>query len=158
MSTTSMGRAGLSAAEKRVLLAELLRKKAAENTAKFPLSYGQKALLYLTRLDPDAPTYNAMFVIRVQAELNIDSLRAALQEMIDRHAALRSTYGLQREQFVQRVHAASEVDFAACDASTWDQDHLKARLVEDAARPYDLESDSVIRLRVYSRSRESHVL
>jgi hypothetical protein len=29
-----MGRAGLSAAEKRVLLAELLRKKAAENTAK----------------------------------------------------------------------------------------------------------------------------
>jgi len=117
-----MGRAGLSAAEKRVLLAELLRKKAAENTAKFPLSYGQKALLYLTRLDPDAPTYNAMFVIRVQAELNIDSLRAALQEMIDRHAALRSTYGLQGEQFVQRVHAASEVDFAACDASTWNQD------------------------------------
>ena len=105
-----------------MLLAELLRKKAAENTAKFPLSYGQKALLYLTRLDPDAPTYNAMFVIRVQAELNIDSLRAALQEMIDRHAALRSTYGLQGEQFVQRVHAASEVDFAACDASTWNQD------------------------------------
>ena len=86
-----MGRAGLSAAEKRVLLAELLRKKAAENTAKFPLSYGQKALLYLTRLDPDAPTYNAMFVIRVQAELNIDSLRAALQEMIDRHAAHSSS-------------------------------------------------------------------
>ena len=158
MSTTSLGRAGLSATEKRALLAELLRKKAAENASNFPLSYGQKALLYLSRLDPDTPTYNAMFAIRLDAEVSIEALRTALQGIIDRHAALRTTYVLNGERFVQRVHAAREADFAAFDASMWDQGQLEARLIEDASHPYNLERDSVMRLRVYSRSRESHVL
>src|SRR5207247_616603 len=106
MSTTSLGRAGLSATEKRALLAELLRKKAAENASNFPLSYGQKALLYLSRLDPDTPTYNAMFAIRLDAEVSIEALRTALQGIIDRHAAFRTSYVVTGERSAQPAHAA----------------------------------------------------
>jgi len=144
MSTTSIMRAALSPAEKRALLAELLRKKAGENASEFPLSYGQRALLYLTRVQPDTPAYNTMFAIGVQAQLNTDSLRLAFQRIIDRHAALRTTYALKGEHFVQRVHAAWKADFETRDASRWDENRL--------------ECDSVIRLKVYSRSPESHVL
>ena len=158
MSTTSIMRAALSPAEKRALLAELLRKKAGENASEFPLSYGQRALLYLTRVQPDTPAYNTMFAIGVQAQLNTDSLRLAFQRIIDRHAALRTTYALKGEHFVQRVHAAWKADFETRDASRWDENRLEACLVEDACRPYNLECDSVIRLKVYSRSPESHVL
>jgi amino acid adenylation domain-containing protein len=158
MSTTSAERAARSPREKRALLAELLRKKVEENRSEFPLSYGQKALLYLARLEPDAPTYNAMFRIRVNARINVDALRTAFEQIIDRHAALRTTYALSDERFVQRVHRARGADFAACDASLWDEDQLEARLREEASRPYDFECDSVIRLRVYSHSPESHSL
>src|SRR5216110_336458 len=74
-----------------------LRPSSAENASNFPLSYGQKALLYLSRLDPDTPTYNAMFAIRLDAEVSIEALRTALQGIIDRHAALRTTYVLNGE-------------------------------------------------------------
>lgn len=157
MNPTSVGRiAHLSTPEKRTLLAELLRNKAAEN--EFPLSCGQKALLYLTRLDPETPTYNAMFAIRVNAELKVNALRTAFQGVVDRHATLRTTYGFSGDQIVQRVHTAREIDFEAFDACTWDQDDLEARLVDEASRPYNLECDPVIRLRVFSRSRKSHTL
>src|SRR5579864_5941405 len=158
MSMTSAARAAQSPAEKRALLTELLRKKIGEKGSEFPLSYGQKALLYLSRVQPGAPTYNAMFAIRVNAKLSIDALRGAFQGILDRHAVLRASYVLSGDDFVQRIHAAREADFGFSDASAWDENQLDARLVEDASSPYDLESDSVIRLNVYSRSPESHVL
>ena len=158
MSASSIERAALSPAEKRALLAELLRKKVGGQAVEFPLSYGQKALLYLTRLQPGTPVYNTMFVIRVDARISIDVLRTAFQRIIDRHAALRTTYALKGEHFVQQVHATWEADFEACDACMWDENHLEARLVEDGCHPYDLQRNSVIRLKVYSRSPESHVL
>ena len=116
MSASSIERAALSPAEKRALLAELLRKKVGGQAVEFPLSYGQKALLYLTRLQPGTPVYNTMFVIRVDARISIDVLRTAFQRIIDRHAALRTTYALKGEHFVQQVHATWEADFEACDA------------------------------------------
>src|SRR5207245_7674559 len=73
-------------------------------------------------------------------------------------AVLCASYVLSGDDFVQRIHAAREADFGVSDASTWDDNQLEARLVEDACGPYNLECDSVIRLNVYSRSPESHVL
>src|SRR5579859_1363106 len=158
MSVTSAARAAQSPVNKRALLAELLRKKIGEEGSEFPLSYGQKALLYLSHVQPGAPTYNAMFAIRVNAKLSIDALRSAFQGILDRHTVLRSSFVLRGDDFVQRIHAAREADFGFSDASAWDENQLDARLVEDASSPYDLECDSVIRLNVYSRSPESHVL
>ena len=130
-------RAALSPAEKRALLAELLRKKAGENASEFPLSYGQRALLYLTRVQPDTPAYNTMFAIGVQAQLNTDSLRLAFQRIIDRHAALRTTYALKGEHFVQRVHAAWKADFETRDASR--SRMLVARTTSNATQSFGLK-------------------
>src|SRR5207247_5237920 len=98
-----------------------------------------------------------MFAIDVRSRLDLDVLRRTFQDMLDRHAALRTTYTLAGGQFVQRVHSSVELDFRVADASGW-QEELGARLVQEAARPYDLERDSTMRLRVYSRSPEDHVL
>jgi len=158
MSMSPIDRAAQSPAEKRALLAELLRKKVAESRSEFPLSYGQRALLYLSRLQPDAPTYNAMFTIRLSARIDVDVLRSAFQRIIDRHAVLRTTYTVNSEKAVQQVHAASEADFVAYDISTWDERQEEAHLLAEAARPFNLQCDPVIRLRVYSSSPASHKL
>jgi len=158
VSTTFIGRAGLSSAQKREMLAELLRKKAGESGSEFPLSYGQKALLYLNRLHPDATAYNAMFVSRVSGKLTLDTLHSAFQQVIDRHAVLCTSYVRNGDRFVQRICPTQKADFEAYDAATWNKDDLERHLLEEASRPYDLEGGSVIRLRVYACSRETHLL
>ncbi|HTR47812.1 MAG TPA: condensation domain-containing protein, partial [Verrucomicrobiae bacterium] len=158
MSSSSSKTSELTAAEKRKLLAELLRKKAAAATAEFPLSYGQQGLFYLNRANPESIAYNTMFAIDVRSPLDVDLLRRALQTIVERHPALRTKYALADNQFVQRVDDSSGLNFQAMDASAWSDGEVDARLVEEAARPFDLERDSILRIRVYSRGPEDHVL
>ena len=64
-------------AEKRALLAELLRKKAAGNR-QVPVSFAQQRLWFLDQLEPGNATYNISRAVRVKGELNLEALGEAL--------------------------------------------------------------------------------
>jgi len=55
-----------------------------------PLSYNQRALWFLHRLDPDSAAYTLPVAFRVRAPVDESALRAALNGLVQRHAALRS--------------------------------------------------------------------
>lgn len=158
MSITPPAISGLSAAEKRKLLAELLERKARADSAVFPVSYAQQALLYFDRAVPGSPVYNAMLAMNVRGPLQVNVLRGAFQSVLDRHPGLRTNYALADGIFMQRVHDSMQADFRAYDSADWSADELDAHMVEEAARPYDLGRDSTVRLRLYSHSGEDHIL
>src|SRR3954469_19774801 len=104
--------AQLSPDEKRALLAQLLKKKAAATNggpapAATPLSFGQRALWFLHRLDPESAAYNLHFCARIRTPLDLEALRRSLQVMLDRHACLRSTFVDQADGPVQLVHGSA---------------------------------------------------
>src|SRR5688572_14409747 len=82
----------LSAEKKRELLAQLLQKKAREASVESPLSHGQRALWFVYQLDPDSPAYNILYTAHLRVDVDRPALERALQQLIDRHAALRTTY------------------------------------------------------------------
>lgn len=157
MTTTGTATSGMPASEKRRLLAELLRKKAAENTTFAPLSIGQQALLFLHRANPESLDYNAVVAHRLTGAVNADALRSALQRIVDRHAILRTTYVMHDGDLVQRIHGARDVDFEVVDVAGASPEELKSRWEVDASRPYKLETDCSLRVRLYSRSADDHV-
>src|SRR5690348_12933782 len=140
MSTPESKLSGLSAAEKRQLLAERLRQRAASTPAVSPLSYGQKAMLYLQRLDPANSAYNGAFAVVLEdANLDVPALRQAVGRIVARHSILRTTYEARDGKFVQVIHSRREVEFAAEDASRWTREQLDRRMHEISIRSYDLE-------------------
>src|SRR5689334_7325186 len=134
--------APLSAEQKRALLAELLRRKAAGKSpngspppAVTPLSYGQRALWFLHRLDPESAAYNLHFCARVRPALDPDALRKTLRALMARHAGLRSTFLDRGDGPVQLVYDAVTPALDVYDAAAWPEDELDRRLHAEAHRP-----------------------
>ncbi|HVB55146.1 MAG TPA: condensation domain-containing protein [Candidatus Acidoferrales bacterium] len=157
-SSTSQRIADLSSGEKRALLAQLLRKQASDSKLIYPLSYNQQGIWFLYQLAPESSVYNVNFAARIPSDLNVPALRRALQRLVDRHASLRTTFPAHSGKPVQQVHEHLAVHFDEVDGSMWGGDELKARLLEEAYRPFDLERGPLLRVILFTRSEREHIL
>src|ERR1700732_2429236 len=146
MSNASQRIADLSPAEKRALLAKLLRKEASESPPFQPLSYNQQGIWFLYQLAPESMVYNVNFAARIRSNVDIPALRRAFQALVDRHPALRTTFSVLSGKPAQQVHQELGVHFVETDASGLNSEVLQSRLLEEAYRPFDLERGPVLRV------------
>src|SRR6516162_10477522 len=150
--------ADLSPEEKRALLAKLLQRQLGRAPAAAPLSYGQRALWFLHRLDPESAAYNLHFCARVRAALDPEVLRQTFRALFARHACLRSTFVDRGDGPVQLVYDAAEPSVEVTDAVHWDADELDRRLHDAAHRPFHLERGPVFRVHLFRRGPNESVL
>jgi hypothetical protein len=158
MSQTSQRTADLSPNEKRALLAQLLRKKVSGSKSFYPLSDNQQGIWFLCQFAPESSLYNVSFAARICSDVNTPALRRAFQALLDRHPSLRTTIAVRSGKPVQQIHEHLKVHFEETDASTWPEDELKSRLAEETQRPFDLERGPVLRVSLFTRSAQEHIL
>ena len=72
--------------------------------------------------------------------------------------SLRTTFSVRSGKPAQQVHQQLSVHFVETDASAWDSEVLKTRLLEEAYRPFDLERGPPLRVNLFTRSAQEHVL
>ncbi|WIM86737.1 amino acid adenylation domain-containing protein [Candidatus Mycobacterium wuenschmannii] len=147
--------AGLSAEEKRVLLARLLMEKAEESASAYPLSHGQRSLWFLYQLAPGSPAYTITYAGRIRGRLNDAALEAAAQGLVDRHEILRTTYTTRDGQPVQLVHPRLPVRVNRLDLSA---DETQRWLRREADRPFDLRTGPVVRFNLITQGPDEHLL
>ncbi|MYV38027.1 amino acid adenylation domain-containing protein, partial [Streptomyces sp. SID1328] len=122
-----------------------------------PLSYAQRRLWFLHRLDGPSATYNIPFAVRLDGPLDQEALRAALDDVVARHSALRTLFpadGDGPHQHITEPGAAS-VPFTVRDA---DEDRLDAAVAETAAETIDIETELPLRATLLRLTDDSHVL
>ncbi|NET45429.1 amino acid adenylation domain-containing protein [Okeania sp. SIO2B3] len=124
----------------------------------YPLSYGQKGLWFLWKLSPDNHNYNVSTAMRMYCQVDIIAWQQTFQALKKRHPLLRTTFPEWGDQPVQQVHENQELDFLQIDASTWSEEELHKKVVEAHRYPFDLETDSVIRVRWFTVSNQNHVM
>src|SRR5919202_543734 len=115
MATASQSLAGLSLAEKRILLAQLLQEKASPAARVFPLSYGQRGLWFLHQLDPQGSAYSVCYPSRIRSPLDLAAFRRAVQRLVDRHPGLRTTFEQREGVLLQRVHESRPLPLEMID-------------------------------------------
>ncbi len=76
----------------------------ADRSQPLPLSFGQERLWYLNRLAPDSPAYHVSASMRVRGRLELTALAVALQDLVQRHEVLRTTFSLHAGRPQQMVH------------------------------------------------------
>ena len=106
-----------------------------------PLADGQRALLLAERMGDGGRqtvlTCAARLGRRDGAPLTAARVEAALLALSRRHPALRLAFPVTGDEAVQRV-APPELDFAAHDASGWEEGKLRDAVDSAAAAPFDL--------------------
>jgi amino acid adenylation domain-containing protein len=127
-------------------------------SAVYPLSRGQQALWFLYQLAPDSAAYNIPTVVRIVSPLNVSALHRVFQLLLYRHPSLRSTFSTHNDEPLQRILDHAEVSFQEHDASDLSEATLESRLIEEAGRPFDLERGPLLRVHLFARSKNDHVL
>jgi amino acid adenylation domain-containing protein len=113
------------------------------NTADLPLSYSQRRMWILNRLDPDSTAYTVPVVLRIKGSLDVDALLSAVTELGRRHESLRTVYPETPSGPYQRVLAPDTVKPPAVKRISVEQiTELESVLV---TAPFDLTASPAFR-------------
>ncbi|MFD6421779.1 amino acid adenylation domain-containing protein [Streptomyces sp. NPDC060198] len=122
-----------------------------------PLSFAQRRLWFLNRLEGPSSTYNIPLVLALDGALDTDALRAALRDVVERHESLRTLFPERDGTPHQRVVG---VDIAApalpvVDVAPADLDEAVFAAVRE---PFDVTADLPLRALLLRAAPGRHVL
>src|SRR5215210_224928 len=123
-----------------------------------PLSHGQRSLWFLHHFAPGSGASNIAAAARVLSSLDADALERAFQALVDRHAALRTTFPAVDGEPSQQVADRLELGLGREDATGWSGERLRARLAEEAWRPFNLEQGPLLQVTLFTGGPERPVL
>jgi amino acid adenylation domain-containing protein len=129
--------------------------------AEAPLSFAQKRLWFIQQIPSQRKVLNLPVAIQIKGDLCIQSLTAALNRVIQRHAIFRTLYRWQDHDVLQFVQPYTplqlSLELLTGKHSTPD-DELNAILREETQQEFDLEVGPVFRLRLLQRAAADFVL
>uniref|UniRef100_UPI0016063834 non-ribosomal peptide synthetase n=28 Tax=Burkholderia pseudomallei TaxID=28450 RepID=UPI0016063834 len=127
-----------------------------------PMSFAQQRLWFLARMGGLGDAYHMPIAVRLRGALDVDALQRALSRIVSRHDALRTTFALEGEQPVQRVHADDGAglrlridDLRGCA----DAGARRARILAgQASEPFDLARGPLVRGALVREADDVHTL
>lgn len=127
----------------------------------FPLTDAQQEIWLASRLDAQAaPAFNESCALTFQGRLDVSALSAALQQVVARHEALRTSLSAAGD--TQQVHERAQVDLRLSDLSTLEADARDtglAQLVkEEVSQAFDLSQVPLLRARLVRMAVDRQVL
>ncbi|MEH2232807.1 MAG: amino acid adenylation domain-containing protein [Nostoc sp.] len=127
-----------------------------------PLSFSQERLWFIQQLQPDSSTYNVSFAFRLQGLLNISALKDSLNEIIQRHEALRTTFLASENQPVQIITPNLNLTLPVVDLQELSERERETQVLQlvknEVEQPYDLEQGSLLRFSLVQLGKNEHVL
>jgi amino acid adenylation domain-containing protein/FkbM family methyltransferase len=129
----------------------------ADRPAAAPLSFGQRRLWFLDRVEQDATDNLVPTVVRLRGKLDPDALRQAWQRVVRRHKILRTGYRLAGNEPVQEVKAEG-APFVITDLEGVAEARVAAHIDRLAAAPLSIEDGKPARIHLLRLAADEHVL
>ena len=125
--------------------------------AELPLSFAQRRLWFLDRLEGRSATYTIPFALRLTGALDQAALEAALGDLVERHESLRTifpdTLGVPR-QLILEASAARPV----LEVKRATEAELGELVAAAAGLGFDLSSELLLRAQLFVLGESEHVL
>ncbi|MFD8205021.1 condensation domain-containing protein, partial [Streptomyces sp. NPDC059695] len=121
-----------------------------------PLSYAQRRLWFLNRLEGSSSAYNAPVVLRLGSMPDPAALEAAVRDVVERHEVLRTVYPARDEEPYQHVLDGAGVRFTVEECAPGDD--VAARATAFARLPVDITRELPLQVRLFDVSDGTAVL
>jgi glutamate-1-semialdehyde aminotransferase len=126
-----------------------------------PMTDSQKGLWAVAQMSSQAcAAFNETINLRLRGELDAELLRQALQRVVERHGALRTTFSQDGES--QRISPSITLDTPLIDYSSVPGDEKDACLTRwfkaEAERPFDLAEGPLLRTTLIKTREREHYL
>ncbi|MFJ8028860.1 amino acid adenylation domain-containing protein, partial [Streptomyces sp. NPDC096311] len=132
---------------------------AVERPAEIPLSFAQRRMWFLNRLEgTDASTYNMPVVLRLDGMLDHEALAAALQDVLERHESLRTVFPEGADGTPCQAIRGAGADLIEVEAEPATEDSLAALVAEFTGRGFDLTRELPLRAALFELAEDSNVL
>ena len=127
-----------------------------ELAAVAPLSFAQTSLYFLYRLQPESGAYNQPIVFELRGPLDVKRLERAVDQLVARHAALRTRFVEIAGRPFQLALPPSPSGLVAEPIADDDQ-LVAARVLQELYRPFELAAGKVQRALLLERAADHHV-
>jgi amino acid adenylation domain-containing protein len=128
----------------------------------FPLSSAQQRLWVLEQLEPGNPASNVSAVLRLTGLLDVNALQQALNQVVRRHDALRTTAHVVDGQPVQVVAPAMTITLATVDLQTQPEETRAAAvdslIAKETRRGFSLFVEPLFRALLIRLDPREHIL
>ncbi|WP_420643178.1 non-ribosomal peptide synthetase [Candidatus Leptofilum sp.] len=163
--------AGLSPAKRALLEMKLKQKQAQaapqgitrrEDDAAAPLSFAQQRLWFLEELEPGSPAYHIPAIFQLEGDLDVAALTASLNEIVQRHEALRTTFTAVKGQPSQQVTDEVTISVPVEDLQGLPTAQREAEIAKltavETRRPFNLTTDPLLRACLLKLAPDKHRL
>ncbi|HEV2734386.1 MAG TPA: condensation domain-containing protein, partial [Longimicrobiaceae bacterium] len=142
--------------------AELPAIEPVDRSGRLALSFAQQRLWFLEQLGGMGSTYHVRRRLRLRGELDRVALVGALDRIVARHEALRTTFRVVDGEPEQRIAPVEESRFQLPEhdlsGRAGAEAELRRLVAEEADAPFDLERGPLIRGRLVRLAGDEHVL
>ena len=158
--------AGLAAA-----IQEALKSEPGQNTppidriarnGKLPLSFSQERLWLLEQLQPGSLAYTMPGALHFVGSLNVAALEQALNEIVRRHEALRTTFGVVDGQAVQVIAPSLTMKLPVMNLEELSEversQHVQQFVTRWSQQPFDLTQGPLLRWMLLQLNQQEHLL
>lgn len=133
-----------------------------ERMGEQPLSFAQERLWFLEQLEPGLPVNNIPIALRLEGSLNAAALEQALNEIVRRHATLRTAFRNQNGRPAAMAEPARWFTLPLLDLSKLSPTERDAEahrhITEEAQRPFNLTRSPLLRAKLLRLAADEHVL
>ncbi|MCK4258418.1 MAG: non-ribosomal peptide synthase/polyketide synthase [Halanaerobiales bacterium] len=113
-----------------------------EKRAYYPVSQTQMRMYILYQLENNAKSYNMPLGVFLMGKLDIERLKWAFKQLIERHESLRTSFEVINDEPIQKIH--DEVDFKII-YSSMKENELDSRL-KSFIRPFNFKRPPLFRV------------
>ena len=133
-----------------------------ERGGDLPLSFAQQRLWFLAQMNGGSEAYQIPLGLHLQGKLNRLALQRALDRIVERHEALRTTFATVDGEPVQRIAPVKGIRFHLLEHDLRQhedaQSELQRLIVEEARERFDLQTGPLVRGRLIQMAEEEHAL
>ncbi len=158
--------------EERHLLEQMLKKEGVDtsilpiaprdDSQPIPLSFVQSRFWFLHQMDPEEPVYNIAVAFRIYGRLNADVLSDSINKIVERHEILRTIFpimdGVPQQVVNDFVRLKLPVIGLTNSRDSVTKDELRNLINEEARRPFKLDDNSFLRIKLFNSGIDEHVL
>jgi len=130
----------------------------ADRSAPLPLSYAQQRFWFLEEFEGGSSVYNIPLAMRISGELDADALERAINDLVARHEALRTTFSATDDGPVQVVHDTMPIAIERVSLPGASDPELRHVVEGWAATRFDLAAGPLLRAGLIELGRDDRVL